>query len=219
LSKSSNKYRKDAFNCFIEALKERRESIRMWENFLYLCLDLTDFPHAVTSLENLQILKWGKKKTMDYNSIETLINGTHQWSDSISEDDVTMRDIYSRLKARLGSVVHALAKEYSTEYEIWDALALFYQTDDNIKEEFEARESSYRAISQSVFGEKADVDENCFTLLAKNVISLMECTKIAEERAVDVKGSSVRMAVRSVIRRGKRAFPDNTLIDVLERLA
>lgn len=44
---------REALNCLIEALKYKRESLSMWENYVILSISLDDFSKAISGIEEI----------------------------------------------------------------------------------------------------------------------------------------------------------------------
>ena len=188
--------KKDAFRSLKEGLKEKYDSWKMWENLLFIALDLCEFSEGMQALDRLLDLEWKKKDSVDIEAVIALTRGT-------------LSQASENQNSRLEEVLTRAAEMHVSLTGLWKCFFLFYKINTNLPKQIYALESAYRA---------ADIDSNIiydkdtFEELAGVAVDLARAYIEQDEQY------KARLIVRKLMKRSNEYFENEKLYGMLEEV-
>ncbi|KAF9407552.1 hypothetical protein BGZ94_002648 [Podila epigama] len=137
----------DAQHALRQALKEKRESWKIWSNYMYCSLDVGDFTEAIRAMGMVVELRWTKKaepgeseEIVDVVILDRIVQG-------VTRD---LKDLYSRSVAfqeqRIEELLLGITNRITTDPRIWKICGKFYFWQKNYAECLECHLKAYRSV-------------------------------------------------------------------------
>ncbi|KAK3845866.1 MAG: hypothetical protein J3R72DRAFT_380518 [Linnemannia gamsii] len=136
----------DAQHALRQALKEKRESWKIWSNYMYCSLDVGDFTEAIRAMGMLVELRWKIKKEdnteeiVDIVVLDRIVQG-------LTRD---LKDLYSRSVAfqeqKIEELLLGITNRITTDPRIWRVCVKFYFWKKNFPECLECQLKAYRSV-------------------------------------------------------------------------
>ncbi|KAF9125814.1 hypothetical protein BGW39_007124 [Mortierella sp. 14UC] len=136
----------DAQHALRQALKEKRESWKIWSNYMYCSLDVGDFTEAIRAMGMLVELRWKANKEgqteeiVDIVVLDRIVQG-------LTRD---LKDLYSRSVAfqeqRIEELLLGITNRITTDPRIWRICVKFYFWKKNFPECLECQLKAYRSV-------------------------------------------------------------------------
>ncbi|KAG0056576.1 hypothetical protein BGZ83_004358 [Gryganskiella cystojenkinii] len=151
----------DAQHALRQALKEKRESWKIWSNYMYCSLDVGDFTEAIRAMGMLVELRWKNKgdeekhEIVDIVMLDRIVQG-------VTRD---LKDLYSRRVAfqesRIEELLLGITNRISTDPRIWKICGKFFCWQKNYLECLECHLKAYRAVihNPKIETEQADFEK------------------------------------------------------------
>lgn len=154
---SKFKKRQQAFYALQEAIKYSRNNYRIWENYLYVCMDVGEFNQGIQAFQ--QILDM--KNSIDEEILSMLCTVvTKNISDANGLPGVNLRPTLEKL-------LEYIASKYSSPM-LWSVYATYYQNLGDLLKAIEYREKQCRALQTNGWEQEKVLFED----MAKAVIEL-----------------------------------------------
>lgn len=218
----------DAFRCLREGLKEQYDNWKMWENFLFLSLDLGEFGESLCAVDRLLETNWGKQRErIDVGAVRVLCEGVlglvaqlnkelHgdatsgvesniEGADCTDDGTLATTTTHFRIVDRVEHLLDRIIAEFdSTNPELFDIAARFHTARNHHKRALDARLAAYRTVSQSAVGEEALSDAEAFEQLAAVAMALVEAYEVAQREGVVADGPfQSRLLLRNLVKKTK----------------
>jgi hypothetical protein len=203
--------------CLKEGLKEKYESWRMWENFLFLALDLGEFSESILAVERLLDLKWGESEArpLDVEAIRVLVDGVIRLTCELaSEVDASEKPAF-RILDRLEVLMKRMMERGTTQPELWACFSRLHRARGRYAEMVECLQSAYRSVQQTADGDRAATDATSFEKLGKAALALAEGTLVLRERQPETSLYAARSMLRNLMALTRDYFQDHALFDKL----
>lgn len=136
----------DAQHALRQALKEKRESWKIWSNYMYCSLDVGDFTEAIRAMGMLVELRWKAKKEdnteeiVDIVILDRIVQG-------LTRD---LKDLYSRSVAfqeqKIEDLLLGITNRITTDPRIWRICVKFYFWKKDFVECLECQLKAYRSV-------------------------------------------------------------------------
>ena len=212
----------DAFRCLREGLKEKFENWKMWENYLFLALELREFSEAISAMDRLLGMKWKEPGALDKRALRVLMEGTVFVTEKLGSevaDEENKPAVNFRILERVRALLEKIASIHTTDSEIWTLYADFEESQGRLQNALDGRISAYRALNQSEAGDAASSDKETFEQLAKVAITLgKDYIRAHADRRMPDALFQARLVLRNLIKRTKEVFENTPLHDELKKL-
>jgi tetratricopeptide (TPR) repeat protein len=208
----------DAFRCLREGLKEKFESWKMWENFMFLALDLKEFADALSAMDRLLDLRWKQKGAVDVKAVVALVDGVvllHTESDPTNVG----QQHHFRLIDRCETVLKKCVDIHADNADLWTIAADFYRVIERSDQELEARLSAYRSVSQSDVADKAVSEQPAFEQFATVALALCQSYIEAFEQGRSTRGNfQAKIVLRNLGKKTADAFDTHELYHQMQEM-
>ncbi|KAG0218128.1 hypothetical protein BGX33_008512 [Mortierella sp. NVP41] len=161
----------DAQLALRQALKEKRESWKIWSNYMYCSLDVGDFTEAIRAMGMLVELRWKTKKgdqdedIVDIVILDRIVQG-------LTRD---LKDLYSRSVAfqeqRIEELLLGITNRITTDPRIWRICGKFYFWKKNFSECLECQLKAYRSV---IHNPKVETDQAEFEKVVEAAIEMVD---------------------------------------------
>ncbi|KAF9100063.1 hypothetical protein BGX29_006829 [Mortierella sp. GBA35] len=161
----------DAQLALRQALKEKRESWKIWSNYMYCSLDVGDFTEAIRAMGMLVELRWKTKKgdqdedIVDIVILDRIVQG-------LTRD---LKDIYSRSVAfqeqRIEELLLGITNRITTDPRIWRICGKFYFWKKDFSECLECQLKAYRSV---IHNPKVETDQAEFEKVVEAAIEMVD---------------------------------------------
>ncbi|KAF9926142.1 hypothetical protein FBU30_004218 [Linnemannia zychae] len=149
----------DAQHSLRQALKEKRESWKIWSNYMYCSLDVGDFTEAIRAMGMLVELRWKAKKEENTEEIVDIVV-LDRIVQGLTRD---LKDLYSRSVAfqeqRIEELLLGITNRITTDPRIWRVCVKFYFWKKDFVECLECQLKAYRSI---IHNPKIETDQTEF---------------------------------------------------------
>ncbi|KAF9274765.1 hypothetical protein BGZ68_000377 [Mortierella alpina] len=136
----------DAQHALRQALKEKRESWKIWSNYMYCSMDVGDFTEGIRAMGMLVELRWKQKKEdqndeiVDIVILDRIVQG-------LTRD---LKDLFSRKVAfqekRIEELLLGITNRITSDPRIWRICGKFYFWQKNFAECLECQLKAYRSV-------------------------------------------------------------------------
>ncbi|KAG0203616.1 hypothetical protein BGX28_004139 [Mortierella sp. GBA30] len=151
----------DAQHALRQALKEKRESWKIWSNYMYCSMDIGDFTEGIRAMGMLVELKWKMKKENDDDEIVDIVI-LDRIVQGLTRD---LKDLYSRRVAfqesKIEELLLGITNRITTDPRIWRICGKFYFWQKNFAECLECQLKAYRSVihNPKIETEQADFEK------------------------------------------------------------
>ncbi|KAF8938953.1 hypothetical protein BGZ47_008350 [Haplosporangium gracile] len=136
----------DAQHALRQALKEKRESWKIWSNYMYCSMDVGDFTEAIRAMGMLVELRWKVKKEENTEEIVDIVI-LDRIVQGLTRD---LKDLYSRSVAfqeqRIEELLLGITNRITTDPRIWRICVKFYFWKKDFVECLECQLKAYRSV-------------------------------------------------------------------------
>ncbi|KAK3829454.1 MAG: hypothetical protein JOS17DRAFT_215258 [Linnemannia elongata] len=161
----------DAQHALRQALKEKRESWKIWSNYMYCSLDVGDFTEAIRAMGMLVELRWKARKEdnteeiVDIVILDRIVQG-------LTRD---LKDLYSRSVAfqeqRIEELLLGITNRITTDPRIWRICVKFYFWKKDFVECLECQLKAYRSV---IHNPKIETDQTEFEKAVEAAIEMVD---------------------------------------------
>ncbi|KAG0348931.1 hypothetical protein BG004_003648 [Podila humilis] len=135
----------DAQHALRQALKEKRDSWKIWSNYMYCSLDVGDFTEAIRAMGMLVELRWKKKDEHPDDIVDIVI--LDRIVQGVTRD---LKDLFSRRVAfqeqRIEELLLGITNRITNDPRIWKICGKFYFWQKNYVECLECQLKAYRSV-------------------------------------------------------------------------
>lgn len=157
---AKNSHKRRAFHALDQALKFKRESWKIWENYLVCAMDLHQYGQAMTAMEHIIKLKEGR-----YIDGEILLLLSGPVVEAVKKDK---NDI---MGVRYEQLINSLSQTTSTNHVVWEAAARLSAALGDTEQTVMYREKHCRTIQENKGWLE---DSEIFLLAVQAVVDLVE---------------------------------------------
>ncbi|KAG0304458.1 hypothetical protein BGZ97_001484 [Linnemannia gamsii] len=161
----------DAQHALRQALKEKRESWKIWSNYMYCSMDVGDFTEAIRAMGMLVELRWKVKKEdntediVDIVILDRIVQG-------LTRD---LKDLYSRSVAfqeqKIEELLLGITNRITTDPRIWRICVKFYFWKKDFVECLECQLKAYRSV---IHNPKIETDQAEFEKAVEAAIEMVD---------------------------------------------
>lgn len=196
------KKKREAFILLQEALRYMRSSWRIWQNFLFVSVDIGEFGQAINAVNELLELQEQRFDTEVLSLLCSVV--TKDTKDANGTPGSHHKKAVDQMLANVESKI-------STNPKVWEVFAQYHADLGDVKKQVEYREKQYRASQKPGW----ESDRELFELFAKGTSAL-----VRSYMAVGDKASlySARTKLRSLIKKSEDTFGSEDIYRQLESL-
>ncbi|OAQ30634.1 TPR-like protein, partial [Linnemannia elongata AG-77] len=136
----------DAQHALRQALKEKRESWKIWSNYMYCSMDVGDFTEAIRAMGMLVELRWKAKKEENTEEIVDIVI-LDRIVQGLTRD---LKDLYSRSvtfqEQKIEELLLGITNRITTDPRIWRICVKFYFWKKDFVECLECQLKAYRSV-------------------------------------------------------------------------
>ncbi|KAG0363174.1 hypothetical protein BC939DRAFT_489615 [Gamsiella multidivaricata] len=162
----------DAQHALRQALKEKRESWKIWSNYMYCSLDVGDFTEAIRAMGMVVELRWKQKKEETVNDEIVDIVILDRIVQGLTRD---LKDLYSRKVAfqesRIEDLLLGITNRITNDPRIWRICGKFYFWQKNYPECLECQLKAYRSV---IHNPKIETDQTEFEKAVESAIEMVD---------------------------------------------
>ncbi|KAG0305038.1 hypothetical protein BGZ98_004666 [Dissophora globulifera] len=162
----------DAQHALRQALKEKRESWKIWSNYMYCSLDVGDFTEAIRAMGMVVELRWKLRKEdqdgseiVDITILDRIVQG-------LTRD---LKDLFSRRVAfqesRIEELLLGITNRITNDPKIWKICGKFYFWQKNYVECLECQLKAYRSV---IHNPKIETDQPEFEIGVEAAIEMVD---------------------------------------------
>ncbi|KAG0220832.1 hypothetical protein B0O80DRAFT_35467 [Mortierella sp. GBAus27b] len=162
----------DAHHALRQALKEKRDSWKMWSNYLYCSLDIGDFSEAILAMAMIVDLKSKQRKEGDGNidivdipSLDKIVQGVTRGLKDVYSKEVTF------LSSKIEELLLLITTRISSDPRIWKIFGKFYFWKKDYLESLECHLKAYRAV---IHNPKIETDQAEFENAVDAAIEMVD---------------------------------------------
>ncbi|KAF9582245.1 hypothetical protein BGW38_000459 [Lunasporangiospora selenospora] len=167
-----NKNNFDAQHALRQALKEKRESWKIWSNYMYCSLDIGDFTEAIRGMGQVVELRWKSKKEDQGHEDIVNVAALDRIVQGVTRD---LKDLYSRSVAfqaqRVEELLLGITNRITTDPKIWKICGSFYFSQKNYPECLECHLKAYRAV---IHNPKIETDQAEFEKAVDAAVEMVD---------------------------------------------
>ncbi|KAI1321744.1 hypothetical protein EDD11_000020 [Mortierella claussenii] len=162
----------DAQHALRQALKEKRESWKIWSNYMYCSLDVGDFTEAIRAMGMVVELRYKQKKEETENDEIVDIVILDRIVQGLTRD---LKDLYSRRVAfqesRVEELLLGITNRITNDPRIWKICGKFYFWQKNFAECLECQLKAYRSV---IHNPKIETDQVEFEKAVEAAIEMVD---------------------------------------------
>ena len=183
----------DAHRALKESLRISYDNWKIWENYLYVSMDIADFGEVIRAMKRILDLK----KSVDVEILGILV----RW---LLEN---RRDVHDEQASKhfpaLKTLIEDIKKVITNDPELWKIFSNFEEKTGSKKESVELLQKAYRA--SQVYGWESD---------EKLFLNVSQCTKDLVEAYIQQGGDknihSATLVLKNFLKRTQEYFQDHT---------
>ncbi|KAG0014188.1 hypothetical protein BGZ80_010589 [Entomortierella chlamydospora] len=150
----------DAQHALRQALKEKRDSWKIWSNYMYCSLDVGDFTEAIRAMGTVVELRWKKKDEEKDDIVDIVI--LDRIVQGLTRD---LKDLYSRRVAfqeeKIEELLLGITNRITNDARIWRICGKYYFWKKDYLECLECQLKAYRSVTHNpkIETEQADFEK------------------------------------------------------------
>ncbi|KAF9175957.1 hypothetical protein BGX21_005313 [Mortierella sp. AD011] len=150
----------DAQHALRQALKEKRDSWKIWSNYMYCSLDVGDFTEAIRAMGVVVELRWKKKDEEKDDIVDIVI--LDRIVQGLTRD---LKDLYSRRVAfqeeKIEELLLGITNRITNDARIWRICGKYYFWKKDYLECLECQLKAYRSVTHNpkIETEQADFEK------------------------------------------------------------
>ncbi|KAF9205966.1 hypothetical protein BGZ49_003210 [Haplosporangium sp. Z 27] len=161
----------DAQHALRQALKEKRDSWKIWSNYMYCSLDVGDFTEAIRAMGMLVELRWKQKKGEEKDDIVDIVI-LDRIVQGLTRD---LKDLYSRRVAfqesKIEELLLGITNRITNDPRIWRICGKFYFWKKDYLECLECQLKAYRSV---VHNPKIETEQAEFEKAVEATIEMVD---------------------------------------------
>ncbi|KAF9112530.1 hypothetical protein BGX27_003209 [Mortierella sp. AM989] len=213
----------DAQHALRQALKEKRESWKIWSNYMYCSLDVGDFTEAIRAMGTVVELRWKQKKDDEKDDIVDIVI-LDRIVQGLTRD---LKDLFSRRVAfqeqRIEELLLGITNRIANDPRIWRICGKFYFWKKDFPECLECQLKAYRSV---IHNPKIETDQADFEKAVEAAIEMVDWYRnLGPLSYKDEQGQEQLVAkdwayrskqmIKSLMARTKNSFED---VDAFQKL-
>lgn len=224
------KKKREAWRAIREALRSKYDASNIWENYLYVSVDVHEYAEAMRAMERVLEIRLDrvtdKKRLVDIEILSILIQAvTHPLAPSTltSTSEAEDESLQARLVAKLSALLDTIHSKVASP-EIFTESAKFYESQGLFRKALEFRLKAYRALLHSP---SLQNDRGVFEQLGQTTLDLVEAFErlgpLSEPERMT--GESVPVCsdwsyqsttcLKTVVGRTRKTFEDTSLFETM----
>ncbi|KAK3829317.1 MAG: hypothetical protein J3Q66DRAFT_376789 [Benniella sp.] len=137
----------DAQHALRQALKEKRDSWKIWSNFMYCSMDIGDFSEAILAMGIVVELRWQQKKEGENNSdivdiaiLDRIVQGVTRDLKDINDRRVVFQ------ASKIEELLLGITNRFTNDPRIWNVCGKYYFWKKDYRECLECHLKAYRSV-------------------------------------------------------------------------
>ncbi|CAO3628801.1 unnamed protein product [Cunninghamella blakesleeana] len=211
----------DAFLALKQACKLKYDNWKMWQNLLYVSMDIGQFADAIWAMQRVIDLTWDKlrEQSVDLQVLQLLVDGVIQNKKDLHQQE--LKNIAVHVQRLLENVI---LTRITNSPDIWRICGKFYLYQQRYKDALDASLKAYRAVMHNP---RVETDLDTFNEVTKWCLELVDMYETLGEKQ-DVETQQLvcsdwkyqsKLLLKSLMGKVKDTFDDTPSYDALkERL-
>ncbi|KAL1917995.1 uncharacterized protein VTP21DRAFT_3261 [Calcarisporiella thermophila] len=213
--------KQDAVRPLQQALRQSYDDWRIWQNYLYTCVDVGEFGEVIRATERLMELRWEKdgSKAVDVEVLGILVDAVTRGTSDASGREASY--LSNRVDRLLREVI---TPKITSSAAIWRVYAKFFMGRGEWSRALDGHLKAYRCIAHDP---KLETDEQVFKDIAHAALELVDAYENlgqrteknanGEERVVCGEWKrQAQMALKTLLGRSKTSWEDTDTYETIQ---